>query len=843
MLRITELTLDGCLLRDAARYRLSDRRFPVFGWKVSSDRDNDATRRVRVELSSQSGVIWDSGFVAPENERLKYGGPALPAFTELYINVELESVSGESDSMTEWFYCFPDGPDLEWITAPGAEKRRPVVFRKTFTLSGIPEEAMALYCCLGYGVMYVNGIRIDDARLDTAFTDFSRSCHYVFQEGFASLLREGENTVEYIVADGWRNFDSPFITETMGFPRPRFDGPVCLSATIRLGYGGDGDISFDADDSWSWNYCNIVSSSVYDGEIYDARSVPDGGGSAVFLKRPCLREKLMLIPPVTEHETYVPRDIIRKNGGYVLDFGQNIAGVIRLRLPDRTVPGQRIEIRYAEILDESFDIYTAPLREAKATDVYICSGDESGGEYWQPEFTYHGFRYAFVSGIGLPLSPEDAVAVSLYTDVLPAGDFLCGSAALNAMHRMFVMTEKANIHSVFTDCPQRDERMGWMNDATVRFEEIPYNFEIGRMYPKVVDDVCESQDEQGRITCTAPFVIGARPADPVCSAFLIAGYEYVKRTGDVSFVAAHYDFWRRWEEYLLSRSDGFIVGYTYYGDWAGPAGSCVSQEDARSSATPGILMSTGYSYLNCVILAYFASMLGLGGGAGKWKKTASAIRKAFLDRWYDPATGKIAGGSQGSQVFALKLGLVPEEGRQAVFDVLAAGITANGMKFTTGNLNTRYLFEILAEFGRVDLAYGMLKDERYPGFGYMLENGATTAWERFELKKNPDMNSHNHPMYAASDRWFYAYILGIGIPDEAAPGEPLYTVRPYMPEGLLSAQGYTETQTGRLCVRWKKTYGSVQLSVTVPYGASCEIFFGGNNIKVGSGEYMFNSDL
>ena len=423
-----------------------------------------------------------------------------------------------------------------------------------------------------------------------------------------------------------------------------------------------------------------------------------------------------------------------------------------------------------------------------------------------------------------------------YTDLDQTGDFRCGSSALNAIHKACVQTEKANIHSILTDCPQRDERMGWMNDATVRFEETPYNFEIDRIFPKVVDDMCDAQDEAGRITCTAPFVIGSRPADPVCSSFLVAGYEYFKRTLDVSFVSAHYDNWRRWEEYLLSRSKDYIVDYTYYGDWAAPMESCVSQEDARSSSTPGVLMSTGYSYFNCLRLAGFASLLGLTGDVGKWLNLSRCIRAAFLDKWYDPSTGKVATGSQGCQAFALWLGILPEEGREKAFSVLLSDVESRGYKFTTGNLTTRYLFDILTEYGEVDTAMRILLDESYPGYGFMLENGATTIWERFELKKDPGMNSHNHPMYASIDRWFYRYILGINNPSE---NDSEYTVHPYFPDGLLSAQGWFMTPAGKLCVRWKRTYGKTQLSVSVPFGVKCKIEAGDVNESVGSGEYVF----
>ena len=849
MLKITEILLDGTPLKKTARYRLTSHCRPVFGWRVESDRTDNRTASFRITISSLKGQIWDS-YVQKNAETCRYSGPELPEFTELYVHLEIVDACGEKAEFDDWFYSFTKEPDSPWIKAEDTVKRRPVKFFKKLTLSGIPAHAMALYCGIGYSAFYINGVRVNNALLDPAFTDFSKRCEFVFEEGFEKLFRTGDNEIAFVVADGYRNFDSPFLIGELGFPRPRFDGDNMLSAELVLTDKYDNNIRILTGEDWQWSYTGTVSSSVYDGEIYDAREASGSEPNPVTLcEKPCEKAAIMTIPPVTKHEIYTPVDIfmtVKKTGegrgatstltDYVIDFGQNIAGVVKLILPRDPEPGRTIEIRFSEVLDDDFDLYTAPLRKARATDVYICAGDGSDPDSWTPEFTYHGFRYCSVSGYGEVLTADKICAFAIYTDLDRTGDFRCGNPMLNAIHKACVQTEKANIHSILTDCPQRDERMGWMNDATVRFEETPYNFEISRIFPKVVRDICDAQDEAGRITCTAPFVIGCRPADPVCSSFLVAGAEYYRRTGDVSFISAHYDNWRRWEEYLLSRSDDYIVNYTYYGDWAGPAESCCSMEDARSVSVPGTLMSTGYSYFNCLRLAEFAQVLGLTGDVGKWLDLSREIRRAFLDKWYDPETGKVATGSQGCQAFALWLGILPDEDRPLAFSVLMSELEAHNYKLTTGNLTTRYLFDMLTEFGEVDAVIRILQDDAYPGYGFMLENGATTIWERFELKKDPGMNSHNHPMYASIDRWFYAYLLGIR---PALPGGRDFVIHPYFPSGLLSAQGWFMTPFGKLSVRWKYTYGKRQLSVSVPFGVNCLIEAGGIKSRVGSGEYRY----
>jgi alpha-L-rhamnosidase len=283
----------------------------------------------------------------------------------------------------------------------------------------------------------------------------------------------------------------------------------------------------------------------------------------------------MLIPPVMEHALRAPVAAWPAGGGVVMDFGQNLAGVLRVPLPGGLAPGQRVELIHAEELTGDGLPFRDTLRGAKAEDVYTASGDDRDLSVWQPEFTYHGFRYAMIRGLGEGFDVRDARAVELHTALRETGSFRCGSALVTRIHELCVETERGNMHGILTDCPQRDERMQWMNDATVRFEATPFNFEIGRMFPKIVRDVMQMQRANGAIGCTAPFVYGAIPADPVCSSFLLAGHEAMMHTGNLDILREAYPAFCAWEKFLLSRSEGHIVNYSYYGDWAGPAYACV----------------------------------------------------------------------------------------------------------------------------------------------------------------------------------------------------------------------------------------------------------------------------
>ncbi|MBE6697732.1 MAG: hypothetical protein E7581_04335, partial [Ruminococcaceae bacterium] len=498
--------------------------------------------------------------------------------------------------------------------------------------------------------------------------------------------------------------------------------------------------------------------------------------------------------------------------------------------------GHRVTMRMGEMLDEDGGLYNKPLRDAAQTDTYIASGDDRDLRAWQPKFTYHGFRYIELDGYPCP-DKNSVIAIALYTDIANESDFVCGSALVSKLHKNAVQTEKSNIHSILTDCPQRDERMGWMNDATVRFTATPYNFDIGRIFPKVICDVHAEQREDGAFTCCAPFLYGQYPADPVCSSFLVAGEQTHLFCDNIELIKQAYPWFEAWERSLLSRSDDYIVNYTYYGDWAAPAYACRAFEDATSAVTDGRFMSTGFSYYNCTALARMAKLLGNAEKQAEYEALADKIRTAMLTKWWDAETARMAGGSQASQAFSLWLGIIPKADSQRAADVMVNDLRERNDKFTTGNLCTLYMLEMLAKYGYVDDAWRILTGEEYPSYGYMIQNEATTVWERFELKKEDGMNSHNHPMYGSVDKWLYSTLCGI---KPTAPGCAEFEIAPHYPTGLLSAQAHVDTIKGQVSVRWVKRFGHTCLYVTIPFGTTAKIRLPDRIEVVGSGSYTYS---
>ena len=803
---------------------------PMFSWAVAAEEgETFASRRLLVRQGEK--VLWDTGFQPDAAQELRYAGAALTPGEICTLRVELANADGcvQAD---ERAFCYGDlGPwPAKWLSDPAQADGRVIALYRDFELSAVPQSACLFACALGYQKLYLNGHAVFDLPLNPAFSQYDRRAYYNVLPDVAQYLKPGRNRIGVRLARGWRNPDA-VCYRNMPAP-PSYTGPAVFSCALRLPDGAGGVSWINADEAWQAFDDAVTSADLFLGETLDAAKRTPGwslpGVSVPGARTPaltsCPAQKLcpQTLEPVAPQQLYPARSLQQVAPGvWAADFGQNIAGVCRLRLPKGLPAGSKIVLRHAEFLDEDGRLFLPQLRKAASTDCYIASGKEADGDFWQPEFTYHGFRYAEISGWpGAPLK-EDLCAVSLHSDCEKATAFTCGEPRVNEFARIARMTEKANIHSILTDCPQRDERMGWLNDATVRFEAVPYLFDVGRLFPKVVRDIIDVQDREGRITCTAPFAFGSRPADPVCSSFLIAGWQAYLHTGNRDILKEAYPAFRAWNDFLSRAYPDGIVAYSHYGDWAGPAYACESMEGARSSVTPGELMSTGYHYYNAVLLGKMADVLGDEAESLSQRALAQHIRTAFLNRWYDPASGKVATGSQGCQAFSLWLDILPEEGRPKAARLLRDDLVSREYRFTTGNLCTRYLPEQLARYGYVNEAWTLLCRQDYPSFGYMLQNEATTVWERFELKKNCGMNSHNHPMHASSYRFLYAELCGLR-PTKASWRR--FTARPRIPDALLSASATVETPLGDVTLRWVKRYGELHLYLTVPCGATADAY-------------------
>ncbi len=810
---------------------------PRLSWSLTSSRRGRRQTAYQVQVASSierlargEADLWDSGRVMSDQSlQVPYAGRALRSRELCFWHARVWDNEGEPSApgpVSSWEMGLLSPQDWlgEWIGFTAAWPGRALYFRHVFNAAKPVRSARAYIAGLGYHELRLNGGKVGDHVLDPGWTDYSRRVLYVTHD-ITKHLQTGRNAVGVIVGHGWHGMPRLLLQIEIDFT----DGTRQTIAT-RGGHSR-------APDLWHVTSGPILENSVYDGETYDARlektgwdrptdelpGIPEdhteGWTTAVAVDAPAGALVAQMLEPIRVVETRRP--VTRSEplpGIFVFDAGQNLSGWLALRA--RGPRGTTIRLRFAESLREDGTIDDDNLRKARATDTYIMKGGSE--ETWEPRFTYHGFRYAQVEGWpGVPGLDDIQIRV-VRSAVKPVGTFRCSNDLLDRIHHMTRWTEASNLHSVPTDCPQRDERMGWLNDMTVRIEPALYKFRLARFYAKWLDDVADTQAADGSITDTAPFKWGKRPADPVSASYLLLAWMSYLHFGDTESMRAHFRGFERWVDYLASRSEDGILSYSNWGDWAPPQHAAIAGSigtGAISARTPGELISTGFLYHQADLLARMARILGQEDARVRNETLAARAAAAFNDRFWDEHTGGYGTNNQACNAFALFLGVVAPERVPRVLANLVDAVEQNDGHLDTGNLCTKYLLEMTTGHGRADVAFRIATQTTYPGWGYMLENGATTLWERWEHLTGGAMNSHNHPMLGSVDNWFFKYLAGIR-PDEAGPGFRRFIVAPVITGDLTWVEASHESLRGTIRSAWRKEGSIIRLSVRVPVNAT-----------------------
>lgn len=808
---------------------------PRFGWRIESAQRGVVQVAYRVivastaeDLARDCGDVWDSGVVSSsQSGGIEYDGQELIAKRRYFWKVR---VWADGKTVGEWsgpaFFemglLSPHDWESGWIAYVPGIAGCVRYFKTTFHQQKPLKRARAYISGLGFYEMQLNGRKVGDCVLDPAQSTYPKRIYYMTYD-VAEYLQQGANVALVSVAPGW-----------YGTPSLRF--------RMELEYADGSSDVVTSDNMRHVTTGPVVYSTVFDGEYYDARlNVPDlhqpGTPSGLMNRRwawahntddPGWKMVSQFAEPVKIMDTIVPTVVCEPAPGvYVLDAGRNLAGWAAIRASGNE--GTKITLKFAETLYDDGFVNRENLRNAKAEDTYILKGD--GVEEWRPSFTYHGFRYIQVEGFPCKPDPEagDISVHAVRSAVATTGRFECSNPLLNDIHRMVVHTEGSNLHSIPTDCPQRDERMGWLNDLTVRIEQAIYNFDMSRFYPKFIADIADTQDEQGTITCVAPFRFGMRPADPVSASYLLLAYKSYEFYANRQVIVDHFEGMKHWTDYLYSRTDNGIVDYSYYGDWCPPRNFLQEPDGSGVSRdTPGRMISTGYLYYCAKILSEMAGIIGKKEEATHYLKMASEIKDAFNREYWNEQVGGYASNNQASNAFALYMGMADGKNIQRVADNLAEDVKRNDYRLTTGNLCTKYLLEMLTEHGYAETAYKIAAQTAYPSWGYMLANGATTLWERWEYATGDAMNSHNHPMMGSVGSWFYMYVAGIR-PDIRHPGFSEFTIRPVIFDELEFAEGELNTVKGLVGSAWRKKGASVFLDITVPHNAVATVYVPAKN--------------
>lgn len=819
-----------------------DRRTPRFTWAVQAEGHGGRQEAYHMLVSSsaplsgeETGDVWDSGWVEDASSAMvPYAGPDLAEESDYWFRVRVRDVSG---AVSPWSDPFRFGtsffePDQAlwaglWLM-PTRHTSCAQSFRRVFSVSKPLARARLYLVGAGYCQLFLNGRRVSDRELDPAWTDYTRSVMLnTFDVG--AFLQEGENAVGIRMGGGWFTGAS--------FKAPQF------AMRLHLFYADGSDAWVESSPRSAWRVScegEVRENSIYDGETIDASlrrpgwdlpgfdvTSPAAGKWDVPLRaeQPGGKVKSQLLEPIRVVDSWTPKQVAeRAPHVYVLDAGQNVSGWVSARIAGRK--GQRITLRFAEALKEDGSLHTENLRTARAEDVFLLSGE--GTDFFRPSFTFHGFRYVQVEGLEEEPAWENWKIEVVHSDVTPCGAFSCGNELLNRIQSLCWWTECTNLMGLPTDCPQRDERLGWLNDMTVRAEEALYNFHLGGLYSKWLQDIEEAQGKNtGAITDTAPFHrYGCRPADPVCSSYLLLPWYLYVNYGDRQVLERHYEGLARWVAYLEEQADDGIVGFSYFGDWASPAGGSIPGSNgcgAVSAITPGALMSTGYLYFDARLMEKISALLGKKEEEKTYAALAERTAAAFQRAFFHEKEGYYAQNSQASNVFALYLGLVPENRRPDVIRHIVDDIRRMGVSFTTGNQCTKYLFDILSENGFEDLALQLATREEYPGWGYMIRHGATTVWERWEYVMGDNeeigMASMNHPMNAVISVWFYKHLCGLRA-CESGPAFSAFRVEPVFPRELPAARAVWDTVKGKISVSWERAENGISLVLEVPYNSS-----------------------
>ncbi len=818
---------------------------PRFSWCAANNNDLvGAQRSYRIivsdsESSAKLGIgnVWDSGIVRNDSsDNIPYGGTQeLQSATTYYVKVTVECEDGtyvESKIASFTTGLLHGEWKDKWIGCSFFD-RPACLYRTIIDVKKNVKSAMAFISSPCYNVLTVNGKRVEDIVLNNANTDMDKTVVYASYK-IDKFLKNGKNAIGLDCGQGWhaikagRDYD--------GW------GESSFSAQILLRYE-DGTEEWIYSIPANWYFAingPIQANSVFNGESYDARNeikdwdmpdyIMDDKWYPAIEREPypgVIRaqylEPIRIVKELPVKEIYEVGD-----GSYTLNFGQNFAGWARIKIKEPA--GTHITLKYAEVVKPDHSVDQENLRNARQTDEYITKNDAE--VVYEPRFTYHGFQYVQIFGLTHKPSFDTAVGCVVRSDVKMIGNFNCDNELLNRIYEVINWTEGSNLHSIPTDCPQRDERLGWLNDMTVRNECALYNFRLPQLYFKWLQDIRDAQGvKTGAITDTAPFIkYGMRPADPVSTSFLLIPWNVYLQYGDKKIIEKNYDAMKRWIAYLVRNSDDYIMRYSQMGDWAGPIeGTDMNStgSGAVSLITPTVLMGTGYLYYDCILMAKMARVCGNSEDEAFYLQEAEKTKDAFQKKWYNSEKKFYAKNSQAGNIFPLYLDIVPEGDRKDVLKNIVDDIKSRGTHLTTGNLCTRYAIEVLFQNGEEDLAYDLLNQRTYPSWGYMIENGATTIWERWEKAETGSpvmgMSSRNHPMNGAVGVCFHKYLGGIQ-PDEDQPGFKNIIIKPIIPTGLNHVDCSLETIHGLVKSSWEKKNGSIVMKVEIPFNCTADIY-------------------
>lgn len=876
-----------------------DVRLPRLSWKLQASARGimQSAYQIRTAespdaLVAGTGLVWDSGKVASDQSvHVVYGGSALQIGQRVYWQVRVWDQGGAASDWSESAYwemglLDASGWQAEWITPDWDEdikQSQPAPFlRRAFQLDGVVKSARVYVTSLGLYELHLNGQRVGDGVLTPGWSSYDDHIQYQTYD-VTALLAQGQNAVGAILADGWYR-------GWLGFEgnRNTFGDHLALLLKLQVTYVDGRTAVITSDGAWKATTGPIRWADIYMGEVFDATQELTGWASVGYddsawkgvraYEHSKAIVSAQVAPFIKRQEELAPVRVFTSPAGETLyDFGQNMVGWVRLKVSGPT--GTVITLRHAEVLDQKGNIYLDNLRTAKQLIQYTLKGE--GVEVFEPRFTFMGFQFVRVEGLPGAATPDMLAGVVVHSEIPSTGEFECSNPMINQLQHNIVWGQKGNFVDVPTDCPQRDERLGWTGDAQVFIRTATFNRDVAAFFTKWLRDLAADQTPSGGIPMVIPNVMG-RTGGPSfmpeaasaawADAAVICPWTIYLSYADTRILEAQYDSMAAWIGYMRkSAGDSNLWTHGFhFGDWLDYRGR--GEMDAAPITDKELVASSFFAYSTSLMLKT-AQVLGKTEDAKMYAELLGKIKAAFNREFVTP-DGRVASNSQTSYVLALHFDLLPEDLRPKAAARLAEQVRKFNYHLTTGFVGTPYLCSVLSRFGYTDLAYELLNQETFPSWLYPVKMGATTIWERWDGIK-PDgsfqdvgMNSFNHYSYGAIGEWMYRVSAGIEIDPQEA-GYKHVLIQPEPGGGLTHVRAAVQSPYGRVISAWQLSDQDFRMQVSVPANTCATVripssslaqvseggaaLTQGNGIqavcedggcvvvKVGSGEYSFVS--
>lgn len=857
---------------------------PRLSWQLRIDRKNviQTGYSIRVakkqeDVQQGTNLLWNTKkVIANESVHIKYKGQPLSARQRYYWQVKVWDNYGNESEWSEpafWEMGLLSSSDWkgEWIGPSWQEDSKvsnPVTLvRKSFSLKSGIQSARLYITARGIYEAEINGKRVGDQVFTPGWTAYKKRLQYQIYD-VTAMLREGKNAIGARIGDGWyRGF--------MGFDGGKnyYGDEVGLLAQLEVKYADGTTKRLVTDGTWEASTGAILKSDIYNGETYDARKAQKGWSTADFSSsgwegvKTTRQDGIALVapegPPIRRIQEITPVAILKTpKGEQVVDMGQNMVGVVRLKVKGDA--GHKVTLLHAEVLDKDGNFYTENLRAAQQKVEYILKG--AGEEVYEPYFTFQGFRYVKVLNYPGTLTKESITGVVIHSDMSPTGTFECSHPLLNQLQHNILWGQKGNFLDVPTDCPQRDERMGWTGDAQVFARTAAYNMNVATFYAKWLKDLAADQLEDGSVPFVIPNVLGDKSVNATgwSDAATIIPWAVYEAYGDKQILEEQYPSMKSWVSLIESKANNYLwdKGF-HFGDWL--YYSEPSSLTVKPAHTDVDLLATAFFAHSTKIMEKTATVLGKLKDAERYAAQFRKIQQAFQDE-YLTKNGRLTSHSQTAYVIAIAFDLLPPSLKKNALERLVDIIRMRKNHISTGFLGTPHICFVLSENGYLDVAYELLLQETYPSWLYPVKKGATTIWERWDgirpdgRFQSADMNSFNHYAYGAIGDWMYRTIAGINS-DPQYPGYRHIIINPRPKLPINAAKASLKTLYGKIGTNWNIKNNQFALEVEIPTNTIASVHLPNIDVatvksmvevleaeqngkvvvaKVGSGKYQFN---